>query len=125
MSGKICSRTSPRAGDDAEALGALAEGKVSVRTEAGVGAATGELCGCAAGFFSAAACRVLSVAAGEDGLGADAACRCAGCSTRFGCAAGGGEGGGGGDGRAGRRARDFWGGVNGRIIRRKGGGRTR
>src|SRR5260370_1551886 len=90
-SGKTCSRTSARAGDDAGTLGALAAGNVSVRAEAGVGVATGELCGCATGFFSAAACREFCVAAGEDGFGADAVWRRAGCSTRFGCAAGGAE----------------------------------
>src|SRR5258708_27346176 len=52
-SGKISSRTSPRSEDDAEALGAFADGNVSVRTEAGVGAASAELSGSAARFFSA------------------------------------------------------------------------
>src|SRR5260370_16540987 len=67
-SGKTCSRTSARVAECAEAprvfelgaveLGAFADGKVSVRTEAGVGVATGEGCGCAtivlSGFFSGA-----------------------------------------------------------------------
>src|SRR5260370_38695224 len=87
--GKTWWRSSPPAGDDAGTLGALAAGNVSVRAEAGVGVATGELCGCATGFFSAAACRQFCVAAGEDGFGADAVWGRAGCLTRFGWAAGG------------------------------------
>src|SRR6266851_3634715 len=90
-SGKICSRTSPRAEDDAEALGAFADGKVSVRTAARAGAATGELSGCATGFFSAAAVSEFCVAVDADGFGADGASRRAGCSIGFGCAAGGAE----------------------------------
>src|SRR5258708_22818645 len=96
-SGKICSRTSPRAEEDAEALGAFSDGadgadeSVSVRTEAGVGAATGELCGCAAFFFSAAAFHAVCVAGGARGFAAAGLSRRAGCSTGFvsagGCAA--------------------------------------
>src|SRR2546421_8760579 len=67
-SGKIWSRTSPRAEDEAEALGAFADGKTSVRTAAGVGVASGELGGWAAGFFSAAVFSELRVAAGGGGF---------------------------------------------------------
>src|SRR6266852_1619542 len=84
-SGKIWSRTSPRAGDDAEVLGAFAGGNVSVRTEAGVGAATGEVCGCAAAFFPAVFSEFCD-AGGADFFGAGGLARCAGCSTGFGCA---------------------------------------
>src|SRR5258708_24433616 len=84
-SGKPCSRTSPRAGDDAKALGAFADGNVPVRTEAGVGAATGELCGCAVGFFSAAVFSEFCVADGADGFEAGGISRRAGCSIGFGC----------------------------------------
>src|SRR5258708_37829399 len=65
-SGKPWSRTSPRPGDDAEVLGAFAGGNVSVRTEAGVGAATCEVCGCAAVFFPAAVFSEFCVAGGAD-----------------------------------------------------------
>src|SRR5260370_33905481 len=65
-SGKTWSRTSPRAGDDAEVLGAFAGGNVSVRTEAGVGAATCEVCGCAAVFFPAAVFSEFCVAGGAE-----------------------------------------------------------
>src|SRR5260370_42430960 len=93
-SGKSCSRTSPRAEEEAEALGAFsdgadgADGSVSVRTEAGVGAATGELSGFGAFFFSAAAFSAFCVAGGADGFGAAGLSRRAGCSTGFGCAEG-------------------------------------
>src|SRR5712692_6704855 len=90
-SGKICSRTSPRAGDEAEALGAFADGNVSVRTEAVVGAVTGELCGCAAVFFSAAAFSEFCVADVADGFGVGGVSRPAGRSAGFCCAAGGAE----------------------------------
>src|SRR5260370_41877436 len=86
-SGKICSRTSPRAEEDAEALGAFSDGadgadeSVSVRTEAGVGAATGELCGWAAVFFSAAGFNQVFVAGGPDGLPSPGHSRRAGCLT--------------------------------------------
>src|SRR5258708_29195866 len=105
--GKICSRTSPRAEEDAEVLGAFAEGKVSVRTAARAAVATGELSGCAAGFFSAAAVSEFCVADVADGLGADGVSRRAGCSIGFGCAAGGGEAGGEGEEAAGRWPRVF------------------
>src|SRR5260370_16551246 len=88
-SGKICSRTSPRAEEDAEALGAFsdgadgADGSVSVRTEAGVGAATGELSGFAPFFFSAAAFSAFFVAGGADGFGAAGLSRRARSSTGF------------------------------------------
>src|SRR6266851_4077470 len=88
-SGKICSRTSPRAEEDAGVLGAFAEGKVSVRTAARAGVATGELSGCGTGFFSAAAVSESCVADVADGLGPDGVSRRAGCSIGFGCAAGG------------------------------------
>src|SRR5260370_9254780 len=66
-SGKIWSRTSPRSEDDAEALGAFAEGNVSVRTAATSDAGTGEFCGCVAVLFSAAAFSALRAPhAGED-----------------------------------------------------------
>src|SRR5260370_23865797 len=66
-SGKIWSRTSPRSEDDAEALGAFAEGNVSVRTAATSDAGTGEFCGCVAVFFSAAAFSALRAPdAGDD-----------------------------------------------------------
>src|SRR5260370_6291688 len=87
-SGKICSRTSPRAEEDAEALGAFsdgadgADGSVSVRTEAGVGAATGELSGFAAFFFSAAAFSAFCVAGGAGGFGAAGRSRPAGLLPR-------------------------------------------
>src|ERR1700674_4004969 len=91
-SGKISSRTSPRSEVDAEALGAFADGNVSVRTEAELGAASAsaELCGSAARFFSAvfSESRVADVA---DGSEAAWLSRRAGCSVGFGCAAGGAE----------------------------------
>ena len=73
-SGRIWSRTSPRAEgdavedtvDEAGALGASADEKVSVRTEAGVGAAGGGVCGVGAGFFSGAA---FNDFCGADGFG--------------------------------------------------------
>src|SRR2546421_10722402 len=81
-SGKIWSRTSPRAEDEAEALGAFADGKTSVRTAAGVGLASGELGGCAAGFFSAAVFSELRVAAGAGGFCSGAGSGRAGRSAR-------------------------------------------
>src|SRR6267378_559785 len=89
-SGKISSRTSPRSGDDAEALGAFADGNVPVRTEAGVGAASAELSGSAARFFSAvfSESRVVDVA---DGSEAARVSRRAGSSIVSGCPAGGAE----------------------------------
>src|SRR5260370_42335365 len=89
--GKICSRTSPRAEEDGVVLGAFAEGKVSVRTAARAGVATGELSGCGTGFFSAAAVSEFCVAVDADGLGADGVSRRAGCSIGFGSATGGAE----------------------------------
>src|SRR5713101_9670476 len=86
--GKTCSRTSARAADGAEALGVFADGKVSVRTEAGVGAATGELCGCATVFFSAVVFSESSFGGAADVFGAGPTPRRAGCSTALGCAAG-------------------------------------
>src|ERR1700731_3887732 len=86
-SGKISSRTSPLSGDDAEALGAFADGNVSVRTEAVLGAASDELCGSAARFFSA----VFSESRVADGSEAARVSRRAGCSVGFGCSAGGAE----------------------------------
>src|SRR5882762_6773930 len=67
-SGKISSRTSPRSEEDAEALGAFADGNVPVRTEAGVGAASAELSGSAIRFFSAvfSESRVADVADGSE-----------------------------------------------------------
>src|SRR6266852_3676518 len=87
-SGKTWSRTSPRAGDDAEVLGAFAGGNVSVRTEAGVGAATGELCGGGGVFFPAA---VFSEFCDADVFGAGRVSRRAGGSTGFCCSAAGAE----------------------------------
>src|ERR1700687_1120655 len=84
-SGKTWSRTSPRAGEDAAARGAFADGNVSVRTAARVLAATGELSGCFTGFFSAAVFSEFCVADGADGFGAGGDSRRAGCSTGFGC----------------------------------------
>src|SRR5260370_3081514 len=77
-SGKTWSRTSPRAGDDAEVLGAFAGGNVSVRTEAGAGAATCEVCGCAAVFFPAAVFSGFCVAGGGSFFCHALACRGAG-----------------------------------------------
>src|SRR5258708_37284572 len=106
-SGKICSRTSPRAEEDAVVLGAFAEGKVSVRTAARAGVATGELSGCGTGFFSAAAVSEVCVAVDADGLGADGVSRRAGCSIGSGCAAGGAEAVGADEGGSGRWPRIF------------------
>src|SRR5437763_17111783 len=66
-SGRICSSTSPREGDDAELLGAFADGNVSVRTAAGVGVVTAEPRGSGAALFTAAALSEFCVAAGGDG----------------------------------------------------------
>src|SRR5882757_1612194 len=85
--GKIWSRTSPREGEDDAATGALADGNVSVRTEAAVGVATGKL-GCATtGFFSVAVFSELCLADGADGFEAGANSRRAGWSTGFGSSA--------------------------------------
>src|SRR6266481_7901658 len=99
-SGKTCSRTSARVAECAEAvveveLGALADGKVSVCTEAGVGLATGAASGCAtmffsgffSGFFSAVAFGEFDFGGAADGFGAGGTSRRAGCSTALGCAA--------------------------------------
>src|SRR2546421_10869177 len=93
-SGKIWSRTSPRAEDEAEALGAFADGKTSVRTAAGVGVASGELGGWAAGFFSAAVFSELRVAAGGGGFDSGGGLRNGRGSAQFGGAPGWGAGGG-------------------------------
>src|SRR5216684_6871634 len=96
-SGKTWSRTSPREGEAAEDFGALADGKVSVRSTAGAGvgaaaeaerAGAGELSGdFIGGFFSAPAFNELG-AAGFSGGGVS---RCTGWPTGFdgeaGCAA--------------------------------------
>src|SRR6267378_6264008 len=87
-SGRTSSRTSPRAGEDAVVFGAFADGKVSVRTTAGVRAATGELSGRAAVFFSAAVFSEFCVADGADVFRADEVSRRTGCSIRFGVPAG-------------------------------------
>src|SRR5205807_5098975 len=89
-SGKTCSRTSARAEDDPEWLGALADGNVSVRTVAdvGVGVMTAELRGSAVRFFSAAAFSEFCTAAGADGFGAGGVSRRVGFSTESGRAAG-------------------------------------
>src|SRR6267378_3854818 len=87
-SGKTCSSTSARAAEGAEALGAFADAKVPVRTEAGVGVATGELCGCATVFFSAVAFSEFDFGSAADGFGAGGTSRRAGCSRALGCAAG-------------------------------------
>src|SRR5260370_11949263 len=107
-SGKTCSRTSARVAECAEAprvfelgaveLGAFADGKVSVRTEAGVGVATGEGCGCAtivlSGFFSGVIFGEFDFGGAADGFGAGGASLRAGCGAALGCAAGlGAEGG--------------------------------
>src|SRR5260370_41030476 len=84
-SGKTWSRTSPRAGEDAVARGAFADGKGSVRTAARVLAGTGELSGCATGFFSAGVFSEFCVADGADGFGAGRVSRRTGCSAGFGC----------------------------------------
>jgi hypothetical protein len=99
-SGKIWSRTSPRAEgaavdnavdevldeavDDAGALGAFADENVPVRTEAGVGATGGGSWGAGAVFFSAGA---FNVFCGPDGFGDGGVARRAGGSTAFGGAA--------------------------------------
>src|SRR3989442_13478180 len=68
-SGRICSSTSPREGDDAELLGAFADGNVSVRTAAGVGVVTAEPRGSGAALFTAAALSEFCVAAGGGRFG--------------------------------------------------------
>src|SRR5258708_26646081 len=82
-SGKIWSRTSPRSEDDAEALGAFAEGNVSVRTAATSDAGTGEFCGCVAVFFSAAAFSALRAPDAGDDFATGGFSLRTGCSTRF------------------------------------------
>src|SRR6202158_709015 len=89
-SGKTSSRTSPRSEEDAEALGAFADGNVSVRTEAGVGAASAELCDSAARFFSAVFSE-FCVADVADGSEAARFSTRAGCSIGFRFPAGGAE----------------------------------
>src|SRR5467141_1230038 len=84
-SGKTCSSTSARAAEGAEALGAFADAKVPVRTEAGVGVATGELCGCATVFFSAVAFSEFDFGSAADGFGAGGTSRRAGCLRALGC----------------------------------------
>src|SRR2546430_16051881 len=106
-SGRVSSRTSPRAEDEAEALGAFADGKTSVRTAAGIGVACGELGGCAAGFFSAPDFSELRVAAGGGGFDSGGGLRSAGCSASFCGAPGWGGGVCGGDGDPRTRARGF------------------
>ena len=61
-----------------EVLGAFADEKVSVRTEAGVGAAGGGSCGVGAVFFSAAG---FTAFCGADGFGDGGVARRAGGST--------------------------------------------
>src|SRR5260370_26912919 len=85
--GKIWSRTSPREGEDDVARGALADGNVSVRTEAVVAVAPLGLDSGAAGFFSAAVFSELCLADGRDGFEAGAISRRAGWSTAFGWSA--------------------------------------
>src|SRR2546430_6016794 len=106
-SGRVSSRTSPRAEDEAEALGAFADGKTSVRTAAGIGVACGELGGCAAGFFSAADFSELRVAAGGGGFYSGGGSPSAGCSTHLCGPPGPAEGGGQGAGDTGRMPRSF------------------
>jgi hypothetical protein len=101
-------------------IGAFADGNVSVRTEAGIGAATGELFGCATeelgggdtGFFSAAAFSESGFADGASGFGADGfgageISRREGCSASFGGAAAGAEEAEADDEESGRRLRIF------------------
>src|SRR2546427_2842228 len=108
--GRICSSTSPPGGDDAELLGAFADGNVSVRTAAGVGVVTAEPRGSGAALFTAAALSEFCVAAGGGGLGAGAGFPRAGVLTgsgwTFGCTAAGAAD----DEKAGRWAKGFWGG---------------
>src|ERR1700730_1974171 len=87
-SGRTSSRTSPCAGEDAVVRGAFAEGKVSVRTAARVLAATGELSGRAAGFFSTAVFSDFCGADDADVFGAGGVSRRTGCSTGLGVPAG-------------------------------------
>src|ERR1700720_1617359 len=85
--GKIWSSTSPREGEDDVATGALADGNVSVRTEAVVGVATLGLDSGAAGFFSVAVFSELCLADGADGFETGAISRRASWSNGFGCSA--------------------------------------
>src|SRR5258708_23668547 len=107
-SGKPWSRTSPRPGDDAEVLGAFAGGNVSVRTEAGVGAATCEVCGCAAVFFPAAVFSEFCVAGGADFFWGWVVLRRAGWFDWIWLAAGWADAAGAGEQGMGRGARGFW-----------------
>ena len=124
-SGKIWSRTSPRAEDETGVLGAFADGNVSVRTEAGIGAAADEGFGCAAGevlggapvFFSAAAFSEFCFAEGADGFGGGGISRCEGCSTSFGGAATGAEDAEAEDEESGRWPRIFGSTMTATIIR--------
>src|SRR2546429_3938696 len=84
-SGRICSSTSPREGDDAELLGAFADGNVSVRTAAGVGVVTAEPRGSGAALFTAAALSEFCVAAGGGGVGGGAGFPRAGFLAGSGC----------------------------------------
>src|SRR5260370_16540442 len=88
-SGRTSSRTSPCAGEDAVVRGAFAEGKVSVRTAARVPAATGELSGRAAGFFSTAVFSDFCGPDDADVFGAGGVLRRTGRSAGFGVPAGG------------------------------------
>src|SRR6266404_4308841 len=93
-SGKTWSRTSPCAGEAGEDFGALADGKVSVRSTAGAGAAAaavderagaGELGGDdRAGFFSALAFSEFDA----EGFAGGGVSRCAGWAVDFGREAG-------------------------------------
>src|SRR6266849_4711501 len=82
-SGKTWSRTSPREEDDTEALGTFADGNVPVPTAAVVEAGTDKVCGCVAGFFSAAALSEVRESDAGDGFAAGASSRRAGCSAGF------------------------------------------
>src|SRR2546427_5784732 len=107
--GRICSSTSPPGGDDAELLGAFADGNVSVRTAAGVGVVTAEPRGSGAALFTAAALSEFCVAAGGGGLGAGAGFRRAGVFAGAGCVFRGATGLSGGEPKAGRVGQEFLG----------------
>src|SRR5260370_38712670 len=83
--GKVWARASAREGEDDLARAALADGNVSVRTEAVVAVAPLGLDSGAAGFFSAAVFSELCLADGADGFEAGAISRRAGWATAFGC----------------------------------------
>ena len=78
-----------------------------MRTEAGVGAVTGELCGGAAVFFSAAAFNEFCLPDAADGFGVGGVSRRAGGSAGFCCAADGADAVEVGDEELGRRLRIF------------------